>query len=29
VHIEPRQLGMIFETLFLILQWKKSLAALQ
>jgi len=29
VHIEPRQLGMIFEMLLLILQWKRRLAALQ
>jgi len=29
VHIEPRQLRMIFKTLFLILQWKRRLAALQ
>ena len=29
VHIEPRQLRMIFETLFLILQWKRRLATLQ
>jgi len=29
VHIESSQLGMILETLFLILQWKRRLAALQ
>jgi len=29
VHIKPRQLRMIFETLFRVLQWKRRLAALQ
>ena len=29
VHIEPRHLRMIFETLFMILQWKRRLAAQQ